>query len=220
VPELTPEALQGALLVVVAMVLSSAVHEWAHAFTAVRLGDETPRRQGRLTLNPIVHIDPIGTLLMPAFGALVGFLVGYARPVEFMPTNFTRRFTMRTSIAIVALAGPLSNLVLAFACAGALRGLVEVAGPAPGDVAQAFMALLRVGVILNVVLCLFNFLPVYPLDGSKILEAVLPRRLSGVADFLRDNQLFVMMLVFLVGARFLVGPVLALSGLIMRSVGL
>jgi Zn-dependent protease len=217
--DFSPERLQFVLLAVVTMILSSAVHEWAHAFTAVKLGDDTPARQGRLTLNPIVHIDVIGTILMPAIGAMVGFLFGYAKPVQFLPHRLTRKVSMRVGTALIALAGPVSNLILAFLCAGILKVIVTVAGPgvfAESDVANMAGALLFTAVWLNIVLFVFNFLPVYPLDGEKILAGVLPRRFDPVLETLRQHSMLVMLFIFFIGVRFLAGPIIALVRLVLR----
>src|SRR5689334_23219884 len=94
------------------LILSLTVHEWAHAYSAFRLGDDTASRQGRLTLNPIPHIDPIGTILCP----LLGIPFGWAKPVPVNPLRFNRGVSMRTGMMITAAAGPLSNLVLAVLC--------------------------------------------------------------------------------------------------------
>jgi Zn-dependent protease len=216
--DITPDLIRFLLLAVIGMILSCAVHEWAHAITAVKLGDDTPRRQGRLTLNPMAHIDPIGTVLMPAIGALMGFIFGYARPVEFIPSRLTRRFTIRTGVLLVAIAGPLSNLVLAFLCGGLLKLIPTLTHPSiymESDIAHTFGALLFTGIWLNIVLCLFNFLPVYPLDGSKILEGVLPLRYHGALEWMQRNAMLMMILVFLVGARLLSGPMGALLGVVL-----
>jgi Zn-dependent protease len=150
------------------LVLSLTVHEWAHAYSARRLGDDTAERQGRLTLNPISHIDPIGTLLLP----FLGVPFGWAKPVPFDPTRFRRDVDMRTGTAIVAVAGPLSNLVLAVFCIVVyglmLRFSVEN---------DALEVLLRNGFFLNIVLALFNMLPIPPLDGSRLAEWLMPRAL-------------------------------------------
>ena len=221
--DLSPERLRFMLLAVIVMILSAAVHEWAHAFTAVKLGDDTPIRQGRLTLNPMVHIDPIGTIVMPAIGAMFGFLFGYAKPVEFSPVKLTRKLTMRTGVLLVAVAGPLSNLVLAFLCGGILRIISAVAGPEffDGSTLGAMVAaLLFAAIWLNVVLFLFNLLPIYPLDGSKILEGVLPRRHHHILEVMQRNSLLIMALILLVGIRFLSVPILGLIGVVIDVYGL
>jgi len=205
-------------MVVVAMVLCSAVHEWAHAYTAYKLGDYTAARQGRLTLNPLVHIDPIGTLLLPAVGSFYGFFFGYARPVPFNPVNFTRKIPMKTATLLVALAGPVSNLIMAFMCGGLLRLVLSFG--AGSDWSEPVVMLLTTGVVMNVILFIFNLLPVYPLDGSKILEGILPRRHHHILDFLDQNRLFVMMVILFVGIRFLGTPIRVLSGLVFSVFGL
>src|SRR5579872_3573193 len=100
------------LMTLVPLVLSLTVHEWAHAYSAFRLGDDTAARMGRMTLNPIPHIDPIGTILLP----MLGIPFGWAKPVPITPTRFRRDISMRAGIMITAAAGPLSNLVLAVLC--------------------------------------------------------------------------------------------------------
>jgi Zn-dependent protease len=206
------------ILAVTAMIFSGTVHEWAHAYTAWKLGDDTAARQGRLTLNPTSHIDPIGTLLFPAFGAYSGFLFGYMRPVPFQPSRFDRRISMRTGTMVVAIAGPLSNLLLAVVCTGLLRLMVSLNGgtfPMEGDLSHMVGALLFTGLWLNVVLFIFNLLPIYPLDGSKVLEWVLPRRHHRVLEIMQNNSLLFMILVFTVGARLIHGPITGLRRLLM-----
>jgi Zn-dependent protease len=134
-------------------------HEFAHAFTAVKLGDPTPRNEGRYTLNPFVHIDPIGAVLI----FLVGF--GWARPVRWNPRNI--HIDLRLGSILVAIAGPLSNLLLAFLSLLLLRLSYGVLGGA-GDQLLSFFA------YINVLLFVFNLIPIPPLDGSHVLFALLP----------------------------------------------
>ena len=210
-----PDLIVYAVLAVIAMVLSSTVHEWAHAWTVDRLGDDTPARQGRLTLNPIAHIDPLGTLVMPALGALIGgMLIGWARPVEFRPQRFTRRITMRRGTMIVALAGPLSNVVLVFVCLGLLKlGTVAFGLDAWVDapVLRAAGQLLYVGVWVNLVLAVFNMLPAPPLDGFKVLQGLAPDG-NVVVRMLEEHQLVAFILAVFIGLRVLAGPVGATYG--------
>ncbi|MEW6276101.1 MAG: site-2 protease family protein [Bacillota bacterium] len=148
------------LLMVPAIVLGLTFHEFAHGWTADRLGDPTARYQGRLTLNPAAHIDVIGLIML----FIAGF--GWAKPVPVNPVNL--RGNMRRSMMVVSLAGPAANMVLAVAGAVALGlGLWQV--PLWREI---FMAIIRI----NVVLAVFNLLPVPPLDGSKILAGLLPGR--------------------------------------------
>ncbi len=152
------------------MVLSLSVHEYAHALAADRLGDRTPRVQGRLTLSPLAHYDVVGTFLVPVVATIVsGFaLIGWARPVQFVPANLTRRLSMRKGAALVAIAGPASNLLLAVLAAGALAAL----GGSPsltGGQGSGIVPLFEAMFVLNIGLCIFNLLPLPPLDGSHLL---------------------------------------------------
>ena len=142
-----------------ALVVAISIHEFAHAWVADRLGDPTARAMGRLTVNPLAHLDPLGTLTL----LLVGF--GWGRPVPFDPYNLQNP---KRDGALIALAGPASNLILA----GALAGLVRlVPNPLLLAIATPILA-------LNVMLAVFNFVPVYPLDGEKILLGLLPGNLA------------------------------------------
>lgn len=174
---MTTDTLATILMVVLAMILSGTVHEWAHAWTATRLGDDTPERDGRVTLDPMAHIDPIGTIAVPALlTALGGFFFGWARPVAFRLVRFKRTITQRKGTLLVALAGPVSNLVLAFLCALLIGAVLVVSGtptPATDSWAGVFLAVLGVMVALNVILFLFNLVPIPPLDGSWILQSIL-----------------------------------------------
>ncbi|HEX2732945.1 MAG TPA: site-2 protease family protein [Polyangiaceae bacterium] len=157
------------VLNLIPMALSLSVHEYAHALVADRLGDRTPRMQGRLTLSPLAHYDLFGTIIVPAVATLLsGFaLIGWARPVEFVPANMTRKLSMRAGGALVAIAGPLSNLLLAFLAAAAL-GAVNTWLPAQAD-GSALSELLRAMFYINIGLCVFNLLPLPPLDGAHLL---------------------------------------------------
>lgn len=160
------------LLWIVPLLLSLAVHEWAHAWSAFRLGDDTAARQGRMTLNPLAHIDPIGTLLLP----LLGVPFGWAKPVPVNPSRFHRGVTLRTGIALTAAAGPLANLGLALAAGFSLAALARVAPAlaAPGAPARDLLETLA---YMNVALAFFNLIPIPPLDGSRLVDAVVPDRL-------------------------------------------
>lgn len=146
------------VLIFPGLLLSLTIHEFAHAWTADRLGDPTPRSQGRVTLNPLAHLDPLGTM------AILLTRFGWGRPVEFDPYNLKN--PMRDT-AIIALAGPASNLLIALLLALVIRiDIIPVAWLAVG--------LLQI-LVINVALAIFNLVPVYPLDGSKILLAILPK---------------------------------------------
>jgi Zn-dependent protease len=152
---------------IVVLLIAFTIHELAHAVTADRLGDPTPRRMGRITLNPLAHLDPIGTILL----ILVGF--GWAKPVLVNPMNL--RGNPRMSMGIVAAAGPLVNIIMA--AIGALFVRLEWVDLTSGG----FLSLgtfLFVFIQINLILAFFNLIPIPPLDGSKILFALLPEELA------------------------------------------
>ena len=174
-----------------ALLLSLTVHEAAHAWAADRLGDPTARALGRLSLNPAVHVDPLGTLVFPLVAMVTGApLIGWAKPVPIAPWRFDRP---RQASMLVAFAGPLSNLALAFVAAIACgccrsRFFPRRAGwpggcgrqPDPGSRRLAW------GVLsINLLLAIFNLLPIPPLDGSSVLAGLLPERAAAGLDRLR-----------------------------------
>jgi Zn-dependent protease len=140
---------------------SLTLHELAHAFVAWRLGDPTAKQEGRLTLNPLVHIDPIGTLMFVVTGLAAGLPFGWAKPVPVNPGYFRRP---KEGMAIVAVAGPLMNFAIALVCLAALRHV--------GMSSEAF-DVVRLAWIVNVVLGIFNLIPVPPLDGSRVLGVLM-----------------------------------------------
>jgi Zn-dependent protease len=174
------------LLVSFAVLLGSlSFHEAAHAWTANRLGDSTARRLGRLTLNPLAHIDWIGTVLFPLVGMLSGLpILGWAKPVPVDPRNFA---APRRDFALVALAGPVSNLILATAAALVLRGFLGAGGGSfGGDATLPLLAdALLLIVVVNTLLAVFNLLPVPPLDGGNVAIGLLPASLGNVLAQLR-----------------------------------
>ncbi len=180
-------------LYVIALVLSITVHEFSHAFAAHKLGDPTPEREGRLTLNPTSHTDPIGTLLLPVLAALFHLpLFGWGRPVPTQPQLYTRKVSMRGGMALVAAAGPLSNLALALASVLVLKLLALV-----GLLGAGMLEILQLFLLLNLVLMAFNLLPIHPLDGGKVLAWLLPPRYRHVDDFMiRWGGLILLALVF------------------------
>lgn len=162
-----------ALLVVVMLILSLTVHEFAHAWAAKRLGDDTAESMGRLNLNPLSHIDPLGTVILPMGMLMIGGIpFGWAKPVPFNPNRFRRDVSIRRGTAAVAAAGPLSNLMLALICQGVLAAAIY--GGWLSQLPSALQVFLDNMVLINVVLCIFNLIPVHPLDGQKVVAGFLP----------------------------------------------
>lgn len=158
------------------------LHEIAHGVVANQLGDPTAKLAGRLTLNPLPHIDPVGTVLLPLILIVMHspFLFGYARPV---PVNFMNLGRPKRDMVLVAAAGPLTNILLAIGCAALFKWLLRLQLPAEGALTQLLVAALtpialmtQNSVIVNVVLAVFNLLPILPLDGGRVLAGLLPRR--------------------------------------------
>jgi Zn-dependent protease len=181
------------LLWLVALAVAITVHEFAHAYMADRLGDPTPRLQGRLTLNPLAHLDPLGTLML----LFVRF--GWGKPVQFDPFNL--RHPRRDS-AVISLAGPISNFVLAILCAIILHILLAsrlalLSSPISGTLLYLFIALLQPIILLNVGLGVFNLIPIHPLDGFKIVEGILPEAYAKQWKELESyGMIFLLFLVF------------------------
>jgi Zn-dependent protease len=149
------------LLLLPIVLASLTLHELAHAWVAWRLGDPTAKDQGRLTLNPLVHLDPLGTLMFVLTALLAGLPFGWARPVPVNPRYFRRA---KEGMAIVAAAGPATNFALALVCIAVIRHV---------ELSQQAFEVLEQAWIVNVVLGLFNLIPVPPLDGSRIVGAVM-----------------------------------------------
>ena len=154
---------------IIPLILSLSVHEWAHAVSAYKLGDDTASRMGRMTLDPIVHIDPIGTLLVP----LMGVPFGWAKPVPVNPANFRPDVSMAKGMMITAAAGPAANVVLAVLCT-VVYALTFRFAPTFFVEQEALIHLLGICININVVLALFNMLPIPPLDGGRIVEGFVP----------------------------------------------
>lgn len=187
------DQLQSAILYLIAFILCIAAHEFGHAWVANRLGDPTPRLQGRLTLAPQHHIDPIGTILMPLIMAFTSApLLAWGRPVQINPAAFTRRFSMSTGRMLVAIAGPLMNLVMAL-----LVSVIIIVAARLGAPDHLLYAAFHYLVQLNISLMIFNLLPIPPLDGGSVLAWLLPRSMHGVVDFLARYGTIILILLVL-----------------------
>jgi len=157
----------------VVLLFSLSVHESAHAWMAHRMGDDTALRLGRVSLNPIVHIDPIGTLLFPLVQIFTGIpTLGWAKPTPYNPANFRRDVSQRRGHMLVAGAGPVSNLILALLFTSVF--FVMVRAGLPMTERQPLVMIVVAGIQMNVVLAVFNFVPIPPLDGSKVASYGLP----------------------------------------------
>jgi len=159
------------------VILAITVHEVAHGWVAMKLGDCTAKMLGRLTLNPVKHIDPIGTLLVPGLLLVMGgFIFGWAKPV---PVTWENLKNPKRDMALVALAGPMSNLLMALLWAGVLKlGLVLATSGTAEMVALLLVYMGAAGIVINLMLMVLNLLPLPPLDGGRIVASLLPDKLS------------------------------------------
>lgn len=184
--------LTSTIFIVVIVIFSAIIHEVMHGVAADKLGDPTARYAGRLTLNPLVHLDPVGSVLLPLFLAISGspIMFGWAKPVPYNPYNLRPG---RFSEAIVAIAGPASNAAIAITV-----GLIIRSGLFSSAVNSGIFLI----VVVNVMLCIFNLIPIPPLDGSKVLSSILPHSLSrgydNVRNTLERNPIIGMVIVVLI----------------------
>ena len=197
---------------VLPFLLAVVFHEWAHGMVAKRLGDDTASSMGRLTLNPLAHIDPIGTLALPAFLLLSGspFMFGWAKPV---PVAFERLNNPRRDMILVAVAGPFMNLILAVV---SIAGLVAVGHLAeqPGEsastgfrVAEPLAYMCSLSLQLNIVLAVFNMLPIPPLDGGRVAVGLLPYQMAESLSQIEPYGFFIILALLATGALdFILGP--------------
>ncbi len=200
--------LSGDVTVVIMLVIARAivvflclpVHELCHGLAAYKLGDDTAKRMGRLSFNPIAHLDPIGTIMIFLFG------IGYAKPVPINPLKFK---DYRKGVALTALAGPLSNLVMAFVAAFVSAAVGHIFQTSAA--AQLITLLFSLTASINISLAVFNLLPIPPLDGSRILGMVLPDRLY--EKYFRYERVIMIVLMVLLFTGVLNGPLAFLNNI-------
>jgi len=160
---------------VIPVIFAVTVHEVAHGWVASRLGDQTAKSMGKLTLNPVKHIDHVGTILVPAIMYFAsGFIFGWAKPV---PVNWKNLGHPRRDMAIVAIAGPLANLLMLFFWAMSAK-IISLSGNEPNYLTQLLLIMCSIGIMINIVLMILNLFPILPLDGGRVLTAMLPRNLA------------------------------------------
>lgn len=179
------------------LIFAITLHEVAHGYVASLFGDHTARLSGRLSLNPIRHIDPVGTVVLPLLMLMVSnFIFGWAKPVPVDPRNFSHP---RRDMAIVALAGPFSNLLMALLWAAIARGgmVAEQMGNDWLGVPLSYMG--GAGIMINIVLAVLNLIPLPPLDGGKVLMSVLPPKLAYRVSLIEPYSFFILILLLASG---------------------
>ncbi|MSP70613.1 MAG: site-2 protease family protein [Myxococcales bacterium] len=194
------------VLILFTVIFSITVHEFAHAWMANLLGDDTAARMGRLTLNPLplmqAHLDTF--VVLPILGALQGYGLGMAStPVTL--TRVHRRWKMWQANALISAAGPVSNLLIAVLCAALLGPVPRMISGLDLEIAQHSRKLILVLLHTNITLFLFNLLPVPPLDGFQVLFSLLPRGFDAIRQFMEEYRFILFIAVFVLGGR-LIGP--------------
>lgn len=195
------------LFIIIILIMSVVIHEVSHGYAALALGDSTAKYQGRLTLNPLSHLDPVGSVLVPLVGYFAGgFIIGWAKPVPFNPYNLKPEkwgLPAKAGEALVAVAGPLSNISLAV-----IFGLFIRFATGAWFMTPAFVSLADFVVLINITLAVFNLMPIPPLDGSKILFAVLPYKWQSFRQSFEQYSL-VVVFVFIFFVWPLLSPVIS-----------
>ena len=205
---LTADAIRQLVLFAPPFILCLSIHEWAHAWAANKLGDPTAKNLGRLTIDPMAHISFFGTIVFPAIGILTGgMLFGWAKPVPVDPRNFKYP---RQHMAVVAVAGPISNFIQAFVLTAILSFLLKVdfIPVQYTGIKSAGIEMVVMAIRLNLFLAFFNLIPIPPLDGGRILQGIVPRRyLAPIEKIGEQGQWIILLLLFTGALRYLAIPV-------------
>lgn len=197
------------LFIIAILIMSVVIHETAHGWMALYLGDPTAKYAGRLTLNPLKHLDPIGSVLVPLAGYLTGgFIIGWAKPVPFNPNNLRSKW----GEGLVAAAGPLSNIAVATVFGLFLRYLYP-----QGLLSENFVFMAGYLVFINIILAIFNLIPLPPLDGSKIIFSLLPYRFQYIRHNIERYGLVLVLLAVFFVWQFIYPLAVSIFGFIVGS---
>ena len=204
--------IQKIIIYSIPVIFAITVHEVAHGWMASRLGDQTARMMGRLTLNPVKHIDPVGTIMVPIIMLMfTPFMLGWAKPV---PVNWRNLRHPRRDMAWVAVAGPAANLLMLVIWA-LLAKFILLSGAGKSEYGLPFMAMAMGGILINIVLIVLNLLPVPPLDGSRIVSSLLPPR---SAIFYNRLEPYGLMIVLVLMATGILGDIMRPAISVLQSV--
>ena len=192
-----------AIFLVIILIFSAVIHEFSHGWMANHLGDPTAKHMGRLTLNPIPHIDLMGSVLVPLFLIIanVGIIFAWAKPVPYNPYNLRDK---KNGEMLVALAGPVSNLIVAVIFGIIVQIMIMQ------EIGSSIIVLFGLIIFINIILAIFNLLPIPPLDGSKILFHFLPYSMHGIRETLERHGMLILLIFifFLGGFRLVIWPIL------------
>lgn len=181
-------SIEGIIYALPGVIVAMTFHEFAHAWVATKLGDDTPRLQGRLNLNPLSHIDPVGLICL----LLLGF--GWGKPVQINSRNFNGKYSLSKAEAMVAAAGPIMNFIIAFVCL-IIFEVFSITVTITTSTTMLISSILSSIILVNLGLGVFNLIPIYPLDGSKIINHFLPYKTK---EWLMNNQFILTIIVFFI----------------------